>query len=49
MTICSDPECQKVVEKNLAIEKAKSDQIKKAFEERAAEKKKQREAKKKAK
>lgn len=39
MTVCSDSACQKIVEEKLAIEKAKSDQIKEAFNKRAEEKK----------
>lgn len=39
MTICSDASCQKIVEEKLAVEKAKSDEIKAAFEERAKQKK----------
>jgi hypothetical protein len=34
LTVCPDPECQKVVEKKLAVEKDKRDKIKAAREEK---------------
>lgn len=37
-TVCPDPNCQKQVEEKLAVEKAKSDKIKKDFDDRMAAK-----------
>jgi hypothetical protein len=37
LTICPDPECQKIVEKKLAVEKDKRDKIKAAREEKLQE------------
>lgn len=37
LTVCPDPECQKIVEKKLAVEKEKRDKIKAAREEKLLE------------
>ncbi len=36
LTVCPDPDCQKIVEEKQALQKAKQDEITKAFKERAA-------------
>lgn len=37
LTVCPDPECQKIVEQKLAVEKDKRDKIKNAREEKLRE------------
>jgi hypothetical protein len=37
LTVCPDPECQKIVDKKLAVEKDKRDKIKAAREEKLQE------------